>query len=640
MTGAGTRPMPERPWVGVNFWSRAGGPRMWTDRYSAATVRQELEVLATHGCRVTRSFCYWPDFVPRPEELDRAVLDRFSDFLDAHREAGMTTIPTFLVGHMSGENWDPVWRQGRDLYRDVWFVAQQAWFVAEVAGRFADHPAVGGWLLTNEVPIYGGPAPTEEVASWARILLLALRSAGVTQPVSIGDGAWGVENTGDDTGFSLRRLAPMVDFLGPHVYPMSDDPVRQNSAAALACLLSSSFGRPVVLEEFGVSSDFAADDHAANYYRQVLHSSLLAGARGWLAWNNCDYDDLADQDPYRHHPFEMHFGLTDRKGAPKPALLEVARFANLVDELGITAASPATPAQAALVVPEHFERTVPFTTSQERRDFKDVLLQSFVACREADLDVGIARERDGIGNGARLYLLPSTKQLTAPTMDRLAERVAEGAVLYWSYFPGGAPTQRGPWIYRLGDVFGVRHRLRYGLHDRLDDDRLELRFLRPFGSIEAGETLVFPVAGEPFGRTYLPVEPVGAEVVATDAHGRPALLTHELGRGRAVLCTYPVEYMAARTPWVNPEPTWRVYDAAADLASVARPVRCDDGRVSCSLADFGHVRLVCLTNLSDERVGVAVRSPGWTGPDPVDLDPYEVRTFTVPGGGPGSAHHR
>ncbi len=72
-------------------------------------------------------------------------------------ELGLETIPTFIVGHMSGENWDPPWRHGRDLYRDVWLVAQQAWFVREIARRFHRH-AVAGWLLSNEMPIYGGRA--------------------------------------------------------------------------------------------------------------------------------------------------------------------------------------------------------------------------------------------------------------------------------------------------------------------------------------------------------------------------------------------------------------------------------------------------------------------------------------------------
>ena len=160
------------------------------------------------------------------------------------------------------------------------------------------------------MPIYGRNGDEPAVTAWARLLVQALRSTGATQPVGTGDGAWGIEVTGNDNGFSLRRLAPMVDFIGPHVYPSSDDPVRQMLAPAFACELSGSFGKPVVLEEFGLSSDMASGENAAHYYRQVLHSSLLAGARGWLAWNNCDYDNLAEpgslpspplRDAFRHH---------------------------------------------------------------------------------------------------------------------------------------------------------------------------------------------------------------------------------------------------------------------------------------------------------------------------------------------------
>src|SRR3954449_6558194 len=188
------------PWLGANFWSRTGGPRMWTG-YDAAVVREELAVLAAHGLNVTRSFCYWPDFVPAPEQLDQEVLNRFTDFLDAHVEHGMGSVPTFLVGHMSGENWDPAWRQGRDLYADVEMVSRQAWFVERVARRFHDHPAVAAWLISNEMPIYGRrrgepPAPREHVTAWARLMVHAVRAGGATQPVSIGDGAWGIEVTG------------------------------------------------------------------------------------------------------------------------------------------------------------------------------------------------------------------------------------------------------------------------------------------------------------------------------------------------------------------------------------------------------------------------------------------------------------
>ena len=98
---------------------------------------------------------------------------------------------------MSGENWDPPWRQGRDLYRDVWLVSQQAWFAAEIAGRFGAHPAIVGWLVSNEMPLYGGVGTSDEITAWARIVVQAVRSAGATQPISLGDGAWGVEVSGE-----------------------------------------------------------------------------------------------------------------------------------------------------------------------------------------------------------------------------------------------------------------------------------------------------------------------------------------------------------------------------------------------------------------------------------------------------------
>lgn len=592
-----------RPWVGANFWSRRGGPRMWGDRYDGAVVREELAVLADHGCNVTRSFCYWPDFVPEPERLDSAALARFADFLDAHVDAGLGTIPTLIVGHMSGQNWDPAWRDERDLYRDVWFVGQQAWLAEEMARRFHDHPAVAAWLLTNEMPIYGGKAEPGVVSAWARLVVQALRAGGATQPISVGDGAWGIEVTGDDNGFSLRQLEPIVDFFGPHVYPMSDDTVRQHLAAAFACELAATLGRPVVLEEFGVSSDFASEAAAACYYRQVLHTSLLAGSKGWIGWCNTDFDDLAGEDPYRHHPFEMHFGLTDMHGKPKAALAEVARFSRLVGRLASLGWGP-VPADVRLVVPEHFEQIFPFTTSADRADMRAHLLQGYIAAKEADLPVAPDRERDGFPDLGRLYLAPSCRQLTAPGTARLASLAEQGATVYLSFFAGSSANQRGPWVPWLDSLFGVRQQLSYGLVERIEDDEVVLEVQTGFGGLDAGERLSFATAGNEHSRAYLPVKPAGAEVLAVDGQGRPALLRRRVGAGAMVLCTYPVEHMAARRRMANPEATWRLYSALAAEAGVRVPVRVDDPRVSCGRLRVGDAEVAVVVNLSADELTV------------------------------------
>jgi endo-1,4-beta-mannosidase len=448
---------------------------------------------------------------------------------------------------------------------------------------------VAGWLLTNEIPIYGdrrsrgiGTLDPEQVASWAQILVDAVRAGGGRQPVSVGDGAWGVEVTGADNGFRVREMAQLVDFLGPHVYRMETDPVRQHLGAAFICELLDIAGLPVVLEEFGLTIDYVSEENAAHYYRQVLHNSLLAGATGWITWNNTDFDALADQDPYRHHPFEMHFGLTDSRGVPKPQALEVRDFAATVERVDLARCTrPDT--EVALVVSAFLEKQYPFTAARDATVVVDVCRQAYVAAREADLPVGVAREADGLPGDCRLYLVPSSKQLTAPTWRRLVELAEGGATVYASYFVGEHMNQRGPWWPDLDATFGVRKRLRYGLVDPIEDAELRVTFRTAFGSIRAGEELVFPVGGTENSRAFLPVDPVDAEVLAEDAHGRPVLLRRRVGqgvgRGALVLCTYPVEYMAAVTPRSNPEPTWRLYDALAAEAGVRPAVRVDDPRV-------------------------------------------------------------
>ena len=67
----------------------------------------------------------------------------------------------------------------------------------------------------------------------------------------------------------------------------------------------------------------------------------------------------------------------------------------------------------------------------------------------------------------------------------------------------------------------------------------QLRFERDFGSIKAGETLTFRVGGGPNARAFLPVEVTDGQVVARDAHGRPAIVLRPRGTGAMVLSTYP-----------------------------------------------------------------------------------------------------
>ena len=265
-------------------------------------------------------------------------------------------------------------------------------------------------------------------------------------------------------------------------------------------------------------------------------------------------------------------------------------------------------AAAALVVPSYVEVAYPFIVEQDRTAPIASLRQAYVASREADLPVGFVREVDGLRDDVSLYIVPSFKQLTAPTWRGLVDRARAGATVYVSYFSGDHDVQRGHWYGDLEATFGVRHELRYGLASRIDGDEVTVTFTKDFGSIAEGTELRVRVGGGVEARSFLPVTAQDATVVATDGAGRPVLVQREVGAGRIILCTYPLEYMAAALPAVNPEPTYRIYDALAVIAGIERDVVVDDPRVCVGeLTHSGGSRFIWLVSQSPDAVTATPR---------------------------------
>ena len=372
--------------------------------------------------------------------------------------------------------------------------------------------------------------------------------------------------------------------------------------------------------------------------REVDRAQQLAGATGWIAWCNSDYDQLIGQDPYRQHPFELHFGLTDSGGAPKPQLAEMGRFAELLRSVDIGQCERAD-TDAALIVPSYLDTAYPFTSRRDRVYASEALRQCDVAARLADLPVALTRESDGVSRGARLYLLPSAKQLLGPTWPELEAIAAAGATVYVSYSAGDSEHHPGPWYPQLNALFGVQHQLRNGLVDPIEDEQVTFTFAANFGTLPAGARLSFSVAGSEYGRAFLPVRPDGADVIAVDGHDRPALPLRRVGAGAMVLCTYPIEHLAAMTARVNPEATSTLYDALAAFAGVSRPVTVDNPRIAADIVVRADgARFLWLVSQAAEPVvakpqlAAGLRLAGLDGSaveGTVGLDPFGVSVFAL-----------
>ena len=288
---------------------------------------------------------------------------------------------------------------------------------------------------------------------------------------------------------------------------------------------------------------------------------------------------------------------------------------------------------AALVVPSHLAADYPFTQEEERALIVATGEQAYVAAHEAHIPVAVVREAEdgGIPAGYGLYLLPSVKQLCGPSWLQLRDFASEGATVYASYCVGEIGVQRGPWWAYTDELFGVNHDSAYGLVSPVTDDVVSVRFVESFGSLAAGTVLTFAAAGNEHSRSFLPVTPTSGTVIAVDAHDRPVIVVQQHGAGRAVLSTYPLEYFASAQASVNPEETWRLYDALAVVADVERDVVLDDPLVfTDTLVHSDGRRFVFFVSQHPSSVSVtptvsgSLRSLDGAACSSIELDAYGV----------------
>jgi hypothetical protein len=113
------------------------------------------------------------------------------------------------------------------------------------------------------------------------------------------------------------------------------------------------------------------------------------------------------------------------------------------------------------------------------------------------------------------------------------------------------------------------------------------------------------------------------------------------GKGAMVLSTYPLEHLAASCGRVNPEQTWRLYDALADLAGVEPRVTVDSPEVLVDgLVHQDGRRFIWLVSQRDAPLLVRPRVPAGSRLIPlgggdmvqeVELAPYGVSVLQLTG---------
>jgi endo-1,4-beta-mannosidase len=623
-------------------WVPAKAAMQWPVQWDPKDIEADFAKMHELGYTIVRFDMVWPWFEPRPGDYNPVAFQQLDYLVSLAHKYQIYLHPSLFIGGEVGEAyWDVPWRHGRHPHADPEMLRLETNLAAEFGKRYANESAILGWDLTDEPPFWIVPSPltTDAMAiNWTRLIVDGIREHDKLHPIVVGTSGQEIAHE----PFRADNIAKFVDFFSVHpftvyapdLFPDALVSARGTYGAAFEIALSQGAGRPVMIHEMSASTAQFSPERVAAYDRAQMYSGLGAGSIGVDLW--CYTDASPEQfhkAPYLRTPQETGWGMTTWDRQDKPLAREFKKFARVVGQLDLTGLSPAA-ADIGVIIPDewakvhgdfsHFGLTGPEVTPYVSQMDMDAIpgrtqpessagnhwlmgsaLTSFVLGRRAGLKVDFPREYSDWGKHAMIFLPSPVTGTSDPVLthvhsdfyEKARKYVENGGFLYASLAADGAAP-------KMDSLFGAR------MVDRAVSAEVTLKFVEPFGDFKPGDTLHYTVPSASIQSWGTLLEVSSGKVIAVDQDGHPALVTNQIGSGKALLSAYPLEHYLADVPAVfdKPEDTHRLYAAFRDWVGVKPAFRVDNPSVEVSVISGTGRGYVVAVNHSFETQKVTVHS--------------------------------
>ncbi|MBN2281166.1 MAG: hypothetical protein JXQ65_11340 [Candidatus Marinimicrobia bacterium] len=535
--------------LGVNYWPSSSAISMWS-HWNLEELEDDVKRMKGIGINLCRFFIFMSDFMPIETQVDPVMIDRLIAFLNICEKYELYTMPSFFVGHMSGEDWDVGWRNGRNILTDSNMIKAEKLYISEVVKATKQFKFILGWLLSNELPNYVGQQEPEIIEKWTEEIINTIKYLD-SKPVSIGDGAWSPEVVSeyDRWKFQLRKLNKYQDFVGLHYYPRVMKPDHHAYTTAFRLRMAQNWKKPVFVEEFGTSTVLCSEENQAHYYREVFFSALINGAFGTMGWCLNDFD-FKDKRPYSHHAFEDKFGIVRMDKSLKPTANEYIKFSKIVKKI-YSDKYQKIENNAGLIIPSNYYYKYPYQFEPEFDRWYDFYLETFGLMKNGFNDVECIFEPAIELNHENdiqpvdkldpkklpLVFAPRLKLFTKKYWLSIVEYVKNGGNLYCSF-------ANDSWVVDWHKVVGVEMDCKFGVPDFRDCMELEIKVEKEFGEFQVGDRFKISLDNSHPEKSYCKIISDDAEILMRDQFGSPFLHRHKVGKGNVYFTPYPLEILA------------------------------------------------------------------------------------------------
>lgn len=218
------------------------------------------------------------------------------------------------------------------FYTNAQVIAAFKNYVKTFVGRYVNEPTIMAWELSNEPRCAGstgtttGTCTTATVTNWISEISAYIKSIDPNHLVAVGDEGFFNEpgnpsypyQGGEGIDFNVNLNISTIDFGTFHLYPESWGQSSNPSSSAWGSQWISdhatsqkSANKPVIMEEFGVTSD------QTDVYKAWFSTVLSSGLSGDLIWQAGSHLSTGDtpQDGYAEYPDGVVYPIIQQHAA-------------------------------------------------------------------------------------------------------------------------------------------------------------------------------------------------------------------------------------------------------------------------------------------------------------------------------------
>ena len=546
---------------GVNYWASHAGIYTWRD-WKPEIIEEDFKKLSSAGVKVLRVFPLWCDFQPITALYDYAgifkevshgdefldasteegragvslsMMEKFDYFVDLAAKYGFKIIVSLLNGWMSGRTFAPEALRGKNLILDPFCVKWEVRFVKYFVKRFRDKQNIIAWEQGNECNCLSLVNNQDEAYVWSTTINDAIRSQDASRPIISG-----MHSLAAGEHWKIKDQAEICDVLTIHPYILFTENCMLDKMVSPRAILHSpaeqtlyeDMGkRQCLVEEIGtLGPHMGSSERAAEFVRANLFNSWAHGSSGMLWWTAFDQMNLP-YAPYEWAPVERELGIFRADGSEKLMVNELRAF-------------------------DKFLKEIPYKNLPERNRDAVCLLSpddwngaygAFMLAKRAGIELRFADSSE-CAPKSKLYIIPggAAGVTRKSVFADLLKKVENGASLLITY---GREN-----IVPFDEIIGCKSNGRY----------------------KAGE-VSFEIDGKKLNITRdfaIDLEPCSAEVVLSDAEGKPLLTKNSYGKGYIMFFNAPIESYFAKTPAVVESELGyeKIYGYAARTAGIEQIV--------------------------------------------------------------------